>query len=73
MKKKINLSELTFEGKHKDEIILHYCKPSNKQTYYEVFKILLPMTILGIIFTSMLVNEILPMFVIVLFFLIFTV
>ena len=71
--KKINLSELSFEGKHADEIVLHYCKTSNKQTYYEIFTILLPMTILGMIFTIMWVNQILPMFLIMLFFIVFTV
>lgn len=70
---KTNLSELNFDGKHADEVILHFCKPSNKQTYYEIIKILLPMLILLVIFTTMLVNEILPKVIVMVLFFIFTV
>jgi len=71
--KKINLSELNFEWKHADEIILHYAQPSNKQTYYEIFKILLPMTILWVIFTVLMVNKIIPVFIAIILYVIFTV
>lgn len=72
MKKNINLSELTFEGKHKDEIILHYCEPSNKQTYYEIFKILFPLLMLWVILTALMMNGILPEIVVIILFAIFT-
>lgn len=72
MKKKINLTELTFEGKHKDEIILHYCEPSNKQTYYEIFKILFPLLLLWVILTALMMNGILPEIAVIILFAIFT-
>jgi hypothetical protein len=71
--KKINLSELSFEWKHADEVILHYTKPSNKQTYYEICKILFPMIILGIIFTALMVNNFIPVFIAVMLYVLFTV
>ena len=70
--KKINLSELNFEWKHADEVILHYAQPSNKQTYYEIFKILFPLLILGIIFTALMMNGILPEIIVIILFAIFT-
>ena len=71
--KKINLSELNFEWKHADEVILHYAKPSNKQTYYEIFKVLFPMVILGIIFTILMANKIIPVFIAIILYIIFTI
>ena len=70
--KKIDLSKLNFEWKHADEVILHYAQPSNKQTYYEIFKILFPLLILGIIFTALMMNGILPEIVVIILFAVFT-
>ena len=41
---------MTFEGKHADEKILHFCRPSGYQTFYEILKIIIP--VLLIIFIS---------------------
>lgn len=62
----------SFEWKHVDEVVLHYCKPSKKQTVLELIKIILPIVIIEIIFTSLAVQKVIPLFVLVIIFVLLT-
>lgn len=62
----------SFEWKHVDEVILHYCKPSKKQTVLEIIKIILPIIIIEIFFTALAVKEIIPLFVLIIIFVLLT-
>lgn len=61
-----------FEWKHADEVVLHFCKPSKKQTIYEIIKVLLPIIIIEIIFTALAVSWYIPLFVLIILFVLLT-
>jgi membrane protein YdbS with pleckstrin-like domain len=51
--------KISFEGKHIDEKVLHYCRPSKYQTFYEILKIEIPVLLISIIFILVSLYEIL--------------
>lgn len=46
-------ADLSFEWKHMDEVVLHYCRPCAVQTKYELLKLIIPMMIVDIILVSL--------------------
>ena len=50
---------ITFEGKHIDEKVLHYCRPSKYQTFYEILKIEIPVLLISVIFILVSIYELL--------------
>jgi hypothetical protein len=53
-----NWSNINFEWKHVDEKVLHFTRPSKKQTLFEILKILIPVIFIEIIFIFLWLKEI---------------
>lgn len=51
-------SHITFEGKHADEKILHFARPSKKQTIFEISRIIIPVMLIIIIFSVLFSKDI---------------
>ncbi len=56
---------MSFEGKHADEVILYYCRPSWVQLKYELLKLLLPMLLIDIIFIVLFASDVINIGVLV--------
>lgn len=61
-----------FEWKHIDEVVLHFCKPSKKQTIIEIIKIIFPIIVIEIIFTTLTVSWYIPLFILIIIFVLLT-
>jgi len=52
-----NWSNITFEWKHVDEKVLHFTRPSGKQTFLEILKIVIPVIFIEGVFVFIGIKE----------------